>query len=63
MFMKEADDDDMCVCVCVSTTMGGHVKIKGTMVMEENMNPMYVPVSGSDAAQPAICPQINPGCA
>lgn len=42
------------------------LKDKRTMIMRTmmvNMNPMYVCVSGSDAEQPAICRQINPGCA
>lgn len=42
------------------------LKDKRTMItrtMMGNMNPMHVCVSGSDAEQPAICRQINPGCA
>lgn len=32
-------------------------------MMMVNMNSVYVCVSGSGAEQPAICRQINPGCA
>lgn len=58
------------VCVCVRLhTMGSEgvvvmLKDKRTMMMNgEYESCVCVCVSGSDAEQPAICRQINPGCA
>lgn len=59
------------LCACVCDCMPREVKVavmlkdKRTMIMRMmvNMNPVDVCVSGSDTEQPAICRQINPGCA
>ena len=65
----------VCVYVCVYDGMITEAKVMVTlkdertimmmMMMIVSMNPMHVCVcvSGSDAEQPAICRQINPGCA
>lgn len=63
------NDEVLCACVC--DCMPREVKVavmlkdKRTMIMRMmvNMNPVDVCVSGSDTEQPAICRQINPGCA